>query len=182
MPDPTTEAPTWLAWVFGTGGAAAMAHSVYGFVSAKLKAGTEEARAERKAAVKEAAENDIIKTLREQLAEERRQRSEDVALLKTQIAECRKEISELREQLDDALEARVQAMLEATKVREHNAQIEARLVEVGRENATLLVAHARLASWVIGLELPEGARLSPIYGEAKSWLAHNRTRLSDQAA
>ncbi|PWC69115.1 hypothetical protein TSH7_01335 [Azospirillum sp. TSH7] len=181
MADPTADAPSWLTWVFGGGAGVVALYNAWQFVGAKLKAGTAEARAERQAAVKEAAENDIIKTLREQLAEERRQRSEDVAQLKAQIAECRKEIGELREQLDDALEARVQAMLEATRVREQNAQIETRLAEVGRENTALVLAHGELAGWVIGLDLPEGARLSPIYGKAKIWLEHNRARLSDAA-
>lgn len=178
MADPTTEAPAWLSWLLGTGGAAAMAYQGYLFVSSKLKASTEEARAERKAARAEAVENDIIASLEKQV--ERMQAQID--RLTKHVAEQDEKIEELNKLLGDAMNARVQAMLEATKVSEHNAQIEARLAVVGAERNSLCAAHAELANWLVGLDLPEGARLSPIYRKAVIWLEHHLARLSDQAA
>lgn len=181
MPDPTVDS-SWITTILGGAATGGGVIGAWKAIEAWFGARKAEARTERKEARAEAAEIDIITTLRKQLEAERQQRSDDVALLRQEIAECRKEIGELRGQLDDAFDARVRAMQEATQVREHNAQLETRLAVVGAERNSLCAAHAELANWLMGLDLPEGARLSPIYRKAVIWLEHHRARLSDQAA
>lgn len=181
MADPTADAPSWLTWALGGGGAATMAWGGWQWIMARMQASKAEARTERKAAIAEAAENDIIATLRKQLEAERQQRSDDVALLRKEIAECRKEISDLRGQLDEAFDARVEAMREATKALEQNTLLETRLSVVGAERNSLCASHAELINWLAGLDLPDGTRLSPIYRKAMIWLEHNRSILSGAA-
>lgn len=178
MADPTTEAPAWLSWLLGTGGAAAMAYQGYLFVSTKLKASTEEARAERKAARAEAIENDIIKALEKQV--ERMQGQID--RLTKHVAEQDDKIDDLNKLLGEAMDARVQVMVEATKFREHNASLEAKIVMQQAENGRITQAYAELAVFVTGLDLSPLDRAAEPYTAAVSWLARNRARLSDQAA
>ncbi|PWC54671.1 hypothetical protein TSA6c_00040 [Azospirillum sp. TSA6c] len=157
-----------------------MAYGAYAFVSAKLKAKTEEARAERKAARAEAVENDIISSLEKQV--ERMQGQID-RLIK-HVAEQDDKIEELNKLLGEAMDARVQVMVEATKYREHNAALEAKVnmqqVTIESQQAkitTLTQAYKGLSEWVGLLDLSESDRSAAPYREAAGWLAENRGRL-----
>lgn len=178
MADPTAEAPAWLAWVFGTTGAAATLYQGYQFLSAKLKASTEEARAERKAARAEAAETDIIKRLEGQIS----RMQVEIDRLTKRVAEQDAKLEEFADRLAEAIDDRMRAIEEASRIRGDHVQLETRLTQEIAEHSALTRAHADLATWVMGIDLPESARLSPIYGKAKVWLEHNRARLSEQAA
>lgn len=189
MPDPTSEAPAWLVWLLGAGASGTSAYGMWQFVNARLQASKAEARAERKAATAEAAENDIIRTLREALAEERRQRSEDVALLRAQMAECQKEIAELRSEIDKAYDARFQAMREAANFKEQNAALQAKLdaqahtITTQQADASALTAtYAELSEFVCGLELPAEQRAAAAYVKASAWLLNGRSKLVKEPA
>lgn len=177
MPDPTAEAPTWLAWVFGTGGAAAMVHSAWGYVSAKLKAGTEEARAERKAARAEAAETDSIKHLVDQIA----RMQVEIDRLTKRVADQDAKIEELTDRLTEAIDDRLKAIEEASRVRGDHVQMESRLAQEIAEHTALTRAHADLIVFVMGLPLTEADKASPVYIKAMAWKQQNRARLSDAA-
>ncbi|WP_395454758.1 hypothetical protein ACHMW5_13660 [Azospirillum melinis] len=184
MPDPAGDS-SWLATLVGgslMGGGAIVAG--WQWLMARMKASTEEARAERKAARAEAVENDIIASLEKQV--ERMQGQID-RLIK-HVAEQDDKIEELNKLLGEAMDARVQVMVEATKYREHNAALEAKIniqqatIEAQQSKITTLTqAYNGLSEFVGRLDLSESERSAAPYREAAGWLGQNRDRLAGAA-
>ncbi|MFP5513330.1 MAG: hypothetical protein ACLGJC_09640 [Alphaproteobacteria bacterium] len=186
MPDPAVSPEAIAAGAAAGGGAtlALLGRMAWDFWRG-LKA---TARDDRRTAQADKAESDTIKRLeghiarmeQAQAAAEERHNAE-IARLYKRIAEQDAKIEELTDRLGEALDDRVKAIEEASRIRGDHVQMETRLTQEIAEHSALRRAHADLAAWIVNLDLPEGSRLSPIYAKAKVWLEHNRARLSDAA-
>ncbi|WP_376960126.1 hypothetical protein ABNQ39_20660 [Azospirillum sp. A26] len=179
MPDPavSTEAVVGVA---GGGTLALLGRMAWDFwrglkATARDDRRTEQADKVESAAIKQ-LEAHLARMEKAQEAAEARHKAEIEGLYK-RIAEQDAKIEELTDRLTDAIDDRLKAIEEASRLRGDHVQLETRLMQEIGEHTSLARSHADFVQWVRSLSLPDDQRCSPIYLRAMNWYEHYRTRL-----